>query len=1140
MPIKNREDAVEVEERIGRIFDAAPVQRVAAVRGMFVEVLDFNDASGQVSLAGATGNVHLPEAAERVAEMDGVDVLFIAMPPSNTERVRKAEVDAAAKLLASQLKDDLLLVFTNPSASQLHIILPSFAGSRPTLRRMVVDRDLLGRTAIQQVSNIYWNYQASGSIFTALDQAFDVEPVTREFFGEYKRLFDAAETSVAGFQETDEGREERRSFVQTLFNRLMFVYFLSRKGWLTFKGDADYLNALWHDYGSLAGDHNFYTARLETLFFAGLNNPQSLDVNKDNEATLPVIGTVPFLNGGLFERTALDQRDGITVPDSAIHRILTGLFDRFNFTVMESTPFDIEVAVDPEMLGKVFEELVTGRHDSGAYYTPRPVVSFMCREALKGYLEGQDTGLTLESIAKFVDAHETESIQVAQARRLADALAQVTVVDPACGSGAYLLGMMQELIELQTTLYNAGADSKSLYDLKLEIIQRNLYGVDIDDFAVNVAMLRLWLSLAIDYEGEKPEPLPNLDFKVVCGDSLLAPDPSAGVEVQGTLGQDMEQFRRLGQLKAEYIRASLGSQKERLKRQIETLTGEIREALGVSAIDGVVDWRVDLGEIFVERKGFDIAIANPPYVRQELIGSGKAVLTRQYADAVVARSDLYCYFYARALHLLRDGGMHVFVCSNSWLDVGYGAKLQEYLLNNARIHAIYESAVERQFSTADINTIISVIGKTSVPVDCDTRFVSLRADFETALANAGQRREILKNRTALRTGGMHGNKYAGDKWGGKYLRAPDIYHHILEQCADKLVRLGDVATVRRGITTGANDFFFLTQECIAKFGIEPEYCRPVMTSPQESRSIAVDPDKLPMRLFMCHQDKEALADAAALDYIRWGEAQGYHARTSVKSRRRWYDLGGTPMAHVLMNKMIDTTSRAFLTEDGLYANNVLYEISYPKSSPIKVCAALNSTVCQLITNLEGRVNFGGGMLELAAYEISSLQIANPQLLPELDPTVFDSPDWDVLSPSAERWQIDGMVFDALGLTAGERLAVYEGVAELVGNRKQRASSIAEAPRTVESTGADSDTVSRNIAARGKTIYAEKVLPQVDEGTDQGKYAVVDVFSEDYEIDPHISAGVWRLVARHPGAVTYKVRIGHPSVYKMDRPRKRVR
>ena len=167
---------------------------------------------------------------------------------------------------------------------------------------------------------------------------------------------------------------------------------------------------------------------------------------------------------------------------------------------MESTPFDIEVAVDPEMLGKVFEKLVTGRRDSGAYYTPRAVVSFMCREALKGYLEGKDTGADAEAIARFVGQQDPEGITLAAARRVSEALSEVTVVDPACGSGAYLLGMMQELIDLQSTLYNAGVDSKSLYDLKLEIIQRNLYGVDIDDFAVNIAMLRMWLSLSIEFD----------------------------------------------------------------------------------------------------------------------------------------------------------------------------------------------------------------------------------------------------------------------------------------------------------------------------------------------------------------------------------------------------------------------------------------------------------------------------------------------------------------------------------------------------------------------------------------------------------------------------------------------------------------
>ena len=620
MPIQNREDAVEVEERISRVFAASLGQRVVEARRLFVEALDFNSASGQVSLAGATGNVHLPEAADRIAGLDGVHVLHIALPPSNTDRVRKAEVDAAAKLLAGQLGDDLLLVFTNPPANQLHIILPSFAGARPTLRRMVVDRDLPRRTAIQQVSNIYWKYQDCGSIRTALDQAFDVGPVTREFFREYKRIFEAAVESVDGFPSTNEGKENRRSFVQTLFNRVMFVYFLSRKGWLTFNNDADYLNALWRSYQSTPEQTNFYTARLVPLFFAGLNNPQSIDLMRNNPVMYRTIGDVKFLNGGLFEETVLDKRKDITVPDAAIGQVFAGLFDPFNFTVMESTPFDIEVAVDPEMLGKVFEELVTGRHDSGAYYTPRPVVSFMCREALKGYLEGQDTGLATDSIAKFVDAHDTESIQVAQARRLADALAQVTVVDPACGSGAYLLGMMQELIELQTTLYNAGVDSKSLYDLKLEIIQRNLYGVDIDDFAVNIAMLRMWLSLAIDYEGDKPEPLPNLDFKVLCGDSLLGPDPSAGVEVQGTLGQNTEQFRRLGQLKADFMRASPGPGKELLKRETEETKAGIREALGVSAIEGVIDWRVEFAEVFAQRRGFDVVIANPPYV--QLQGNG--------------------------------------------------------------------------------------------------------------------------------------------------------------------------------------------------------------------------------------------------------------------------------------------------------------------------------------------------------------------------------------------------------------------------------------------------------------------------------------------------------------------------------------
>ena len=494
---------------------------------LFVEALDFGPAAGYVGLDLAPSNVVLPAYAERVAELGGVHVLYVALDTSDTERVRKGAAAAAAKLIADRLGDDLLLVFTNTSASQLHLIQPSFEGARPTLRRIIVERDLPRRTAVQQVSHIYWNHQDSGSIRSALDKAFDVEAVTRAFFKEYKDIFELAIDRVEGFGSDADEQERKKLFVQTLFNRLMFIYFLSRKGWLAFHDDNDYLNALWKDYQAAdSDDKNFHLDRLSLLFFAGLNNPQSRDLSRNNPVLYAKIGAPPFLNGGLFEKTGLDKRTGLVVPDSVIKPILSDLFDRFNFTVMESTPFDIEVAVDPEMLGKVFEELVTGRHDSGSYYTPRPVVSFMCREALKGYLEGCATGLAKEEIAKFVDERDTSGVSLTFAPGVADALEDVTVVDPACGSGAYLLGMMQELVDLRTALFNIGADARSLYELKLHIIQRNLYGVDIDEFAVNIAMLRMWLSLVIEYEGDRPEPLPNLDFKVVQGDSLLGPDPS--------------------------------------------------------------------------------------------------------------------------------------------------------------------------------------------------------------------------------------------------------------------------------------------------------------------------------------------------------------------------------------------------------------------------------------------------------------------------------------------------------------------------------------------------------------------------------------------------------------------------------------
>ena len=326
----------------------------------------------------------------------------------------------------------------------------------------------------------------------AWQAAFDVEAVTDKFFADYQRVFAQVEKAVRGIPEDE--TEARRLYTQRLFNRLMFLRFIEKKGWLTYNGNRNYLRSLF-DATEAQRDENFLNDRLYWAFFNGLG--AAADLPDDSAEVTEIIkkrrGEVPFLNGGLFEMQKYDVQNTVHIPNNAFAEILK-LFERYNFTVTESTPLDIEVAVDPEMLGKVFEELVTGRHDTGSYYTPRPVVSFMCRESLKICLQNK-TDETPETLKAFVD--EGDATQIRNPERVLQVLQTLRICDPACGSGAYLLGMMSELLRLRDALFkSSNVDPKTTYQRKLDIIQQNLYGVDKDEFAVNIAMLRLWLSLA--------------------------------------------------------------------------------------------------------------------------------------------------------------------------------------------------------------------------------------------------------------------------------------------------------------------------------------------------------------------------------------------------------------------------------------------------------------------------------------------------------------------------------------------------------------------------------------------------------------------------------------------------------------------
>ncbi len=400
------------------------------------------------------------------------------------------------------------------------------------------------------------------------------------------------------------------------------------------------------------------------------------------------------------------------------------MFQKFAFTVTESTPLDVEVAVDPEMLGKVFEELVTGRHESGSYYTPKPIVSFMCRESLKGYLKTQippnplnKGGETEEVIALLIDEQNPEKID--NPELVLEALKKVRTCDLACGSGAYLLGMLHELLDLRQRLSNAEEiDSNTVYQHKLEIIQNNLYGVDLDVFAVNIARLRLWLSLAVDYEGDKPKPLPNLKYKIEVGDSLISPNPT-DIKLTDVL---IKEYR---QIKAEYIKTHDGNKKKDLDKEITKLKKEISLiTYGNDKVDKF-DWSLDFAEVFADG-GFDVVVANPPYVRQELIKHLKPSLKKVFPEIYSGTADLYCFFYARAFELLREKGMLAFISSNKWLRNKYGEKLKKHIAENFQVNSIMDFGELPIFKSASTFPMI-FLAQNSLKPNAHITFTQVRS-----------------------------------------------------------------------------------------------------------------------------------------------------------------------------------------------------------------------------------------------------------------------------------------------------------------------------------------------------------------------------------------------------------------------------
>ena len=697
-----------------------------------------------------------------------------------------------------------LFIFSNLTQDRWHFINVKYDADtkrRRLFRRITVGPEERLRTAAQRLALI--DVEAiSGDSFGLSplavqqrhDEAFDVEAVTDLFFKAYKDVFEYVERCVSGVPSA----ESRRLYVQRLFNRLMFIAFIQRKGWLKFAGSTDYLDSLWSDYlRKRSSDDNFYRDRLRLLFFAGLNTSSSVNIVDINRTGVisRLIGDVPYLNGGLFEEEEDDTDADITVPDTCFTQILAKLFSRFNFTVMESTPLDVEVAVDPEMLGKIFERLVTGRHEIGSYYTPKTIVSFMCREALKVHLGDCDA---------LVDEHDVTDISIPKARSVLEQLSSMRVCDPACGSGAYLVGMLHELHELMRLLDTKSAEhtARDDYRLKQDIILNNLYGVDVDSFAINIARLRLWLTLAVEYEGEKPEPLPNLDFKIEVGDSLTAPDPHQGSQqiIVGELAKELREKT------TKYMRTHHYGEKAALKKEVEEIQKQIASWVHAGAATNGFDWAVQFAEVFSDG-GFDIMLANPPYGI-----SCDDPLRFQYFPKVKGEDrqskDSYGLFVSRGLQLLRPGGILTYIVSDTWRTIRTHRPLRKKLLDETRVMHVIDLPAwifDATVNTCILSTVKQPPAKSHQLVTGDLRNLPSR-DWSTLdqnlVAISAHGPDCTTTTYARYT--YPQNLIATYDNLSFFIGSPRLYGLMSSK---RFVRLGKIADVKQGLATADNEYY---------------------------------------------------------------------------------------------------------------------------------------------------------------------------------------------------------------------------------------------------------------------------------------------------------------------------------------------
>ena len=596
-----------------------------------------------------------------------------------------------------------------------------------------------------------------------LKKRFSIEVVNKDFYREISTAFNSLQ-SVLKLPDKEQKSQTNLEFSVRLIGRIIFCWFLREK---RSEAGISLISDMVLSLEAAKNTKDYYHKLLEPLFFEVLNKP--LETRNFDEFDKEPFTQTPYLNGGLFSAQYDDFYDRgrndfqskyhntLVIPDKWFESFFETL-ETYHFTIDENTSYDEELSIDPEMLGRIFENLLaeinpdtgeSARKSTGSYYTPRVIVDYMVDESLILYLKNK-TKIPEEKIRALVsydlDDDQTNPITQEEKEKIIDSLGKLKILDPACGSGAFPMGALQKIVfilqqidpnaeimhsmdlkqtppEFRRHIQEEFSAGNYDYLRKLRVIRESIYGVDIQPIATEISRLRCFLTLVVDQaiKDDKPDrgikPLPNLDFKFVTANTLIGlPKNENGVQQMG-IYDNREKIERLKQIIDDYFNSS-GIEREQLKAKFaqeqKALLREMEQEHGWSNIqkaelsNKLIDWEpfshktadwFDPEWMFGIKEGFDVVIGNPPYVNVFILSKIKRDKQEYKKTYISAKGafDLYVLFMEFGLMMCNEHGSVAYITPNKYLSAEYAVALRKLIVTKHQLYSFLDLSTVRVF-----------------------------------------------------------------------------------------------------------------------------------------------------------------------------------------------------------------------------------------------------------------------------------------------------------------------------------------------------------------------------------------------------------------------------------------------------------